>query len=182
MKRTAVVEEIARGLVRRFSTAAVLLHHAVAERLGLGPADHKCLDLLRERRTMIASDLAAITGLTSGAITGVVARLERAGYLRRETDRHDGRRQILFPVQPRVRDVGAIFEPIQRDEIAALEEFDDRQLAAIAEFLARSTEVAYRHVSLLRGHALSAAAETGQRTPPRQPRKRRARRKATPNP
>ena len=76
-------------LARRHSTAAVLFHHVVAERLGLGPTDHKCLDLLRERGAMAGSDLCAITGLTSGAITGVVARLERAGYLRREPDPRD---------------------------------------------------------------------------------------------
>ena len=83
--------EIVGRLARRHSTAVVLFHHAVAERLGLGPTDHKCLDLLRERGAMAGSDLCAITGLTSGAITGVVARLERAGYLRREADPHDGR-------------------------------------------------------------------------------------------
>src|SRR5215203_7474527 len=82
-------------LSRRFSAATVLFHHAVAERLGLGPTDHKCLDLLRERGPMTGSALAAITGLTSGAITGVVARLERAGYVRREPDPSDGRRLIL---------------------------------------------------------------------------------------
>src|SRR5260370_12904794 len=92
-------QELAAGIVgrlgRRHSTAVALSHHAVAERLGLGPTDHKCLDLLRERGAMSGSDLGAITGLTSGAITGVVARLERAGYLRRESDPHDGRKQIL---------------------------------------------------------------------------------------
>lgn len=95
--RHELAEEIGGRLVRRHSNAAVLFHHAVAERLGLGSTDHKCLDLLRERGAITGSELAAITGLTSGAITGVVARLERAGYLRREPDPHDGRQQILHP-------------------------------------------------------------------------------------
>src|SRR6266487_3918420 len=90
-----LVEEIVGRLARRHSTAVVLFHHVVAERLGLGPTDHKCLDLVRERGPMAGSDLSAITGLTSGAITGVVARLERTGYLRREPDPHDGRKHIL---------------------------------------------------------------------------------------
>src|SRR5438094_10452311 len=93
--KNIAAEDIVGRLVRRHSTASVLFHHAVAERLGLGPTDHKCLDLLRERGKMTGSELAATTGLTSGAITGVVARLERTGYLRREADRHDGRRQLL---------------------------------------------------------------------------------------
>src|SRR5438445_9663072 len=93
--RHEMAGEIVGRLIRRRSTATVLFHHAVADRLGLGPTDHKCLDLLREHGALTGSGLAAITGLTSGAITGVVARLERAGFLRRESDSNDGRRQIL---------------------------------------------------------------------------------------
>src|SRR5947208_4873450 len=92
-----LADEIVGQLARRHSTAVVLFHHAVAERLGLGPTDHKCLDLLRERGAITGSELASITGLTTGAITGVVARLEQAGYIRRESDPHDGRKQILYP-------------------------------------------------------------------------------------
>lgn len=44
-----LIEEIVGRLAGRHSTAVVLFHQAVAERLGLGPTDHKCLDLLRER-------------------------------------------------------------------------------------------------------------------------------------
>jgi DNA-binding MarR family transcriptional regulator len=149
-KGQSLAEEIVGRLVRRHSIATVLFHHAVAERLGLGPWDHKCLDLLRERGTMTGSDLAAITDLTSGAITGVVARLERAGYVRREPDPHDRRQQILYPVLERMRDIHQLFDPIRKDVTALLESFDTHQLTAIAEFLARSTDVAYRHVALLR--------------------------------
>jgi DNA-binding MarR family transcriptional regulator len=153
-RQRELAEEIGGRLARRHSTAAVLFHHAVAERLGLGPTDHKCLDLLRERGAMTGSALAAITGLTSGAITGVVARLERAGYLRREPDPHDRRQQILSPALERMRDIQDVFDPIRKDVTALLEEFDPHQLTAIAEFLARSTDLAYRHVALLRAQTL----------------------------
>ena len=140
----------------RHSTAAVLFHHAVAECLGLGPTDHKCLDLLRERGAMSGSELVAITGLTSGAITGVVARLERAGYLRRESDPHDGRKQILSPALERVRTLHEVFGPIHRDMAALLEAFDTHQLTAIAEFLARSRDILYPHAARLRAETLGA--------------------------
>jgi DNA-binding MarR family transcriptional regulator len=148
--RHELADEIVGQLARRHSTATVLFHHAVAERLGLGPTDHKCLDLLRERGAMTGSELATITDLTSGAITGVVARLERAGYLRRQPDPHDGRQQILSPALERAEGIHHVFEPIRQDVAALLEGFDDRQLAAIAEFLAGTTDVIYRHVALLR--------------------------------
>ncbi|MEQ7011244.1 MarR family transcriptional regulator [Actinopolymorpha sp. B17G11] len=149
------MEEIIGPLARRYSTATVLFHHAIAERLGLGPTDHKCLDLLYERGSMTGSELAAVTGLTSGAVTGVVARLERAGHLHREPDPHDRRKQILRPAADGARDIANLFDQIQADAVELVGGFDDHQLAAIAEFLARSTQFAYQRAALLRTHALS---------------------------
>ena len=153
-RKNSLTDEIVGRLVRRHSTAVVLFHHAVAERLGIGPTDHKCLDLLRERGPLTGSELAALTGLTTGAITGVVARLERAGYVRREPDEHDRRKQVLNVALERIRDIQVVFEPIRKDLAALLESFDTHQLTAIAEFLARSADLANRHVALLRSDAL----------------------------
>ncbi len=153
-------EDIAVRLMRRHSTAVVLFHHAIAESLGFGPTDHKCLDLLRERGATTGSELAAITGLTTGAITGVVARLERAGYLKRQPDPDDRRKQALHPVLERVREIGPLLDPIRKDTAELLGRFDSRQIAAIAEFIAGSTELVYRHTALLRAQALRAPART----------------------
>src|SRR5713226_6276140 len=149
-----LTDEIVGRLARRHSTAVVLFHHVVAERLGLGPTDHKCLDLLRERGAMAGSDLGAITGLTSGAITGVVARLERAGYLRREPDPHDGRKQILHLALKRAH-IQDVIDPLRRDVAALLQNFDTHQLTAVADFLARTTDLIYRHAALLRAETIS---------------------------
>jgi DNA-binding MarR family transcriptional regulator len=153
-KKKELSENIVKRLARRHSTAVVMFHHAVAERLGLGPTDHKCLDLLRDRGAMAGSDLAAITGLTSGAITGVVARLERAGYLRREPDPSDGRKQIL-QLALKQSPVQEVIGPLRQDVAELLEHFDVRQLTAIAEFLSRTTDLIYRHAALLRAESIS---------------------------
>jgi DNA-binding MarR family transcriptional regulator len=104
---------------------------------------------------MAGSDLSAITGLTSGAITGVVARLEQAGYLRREPDPHDGRKQILHLALERAH-IHGVIDPLRKDVAALLENFDTHQLTAIAEFLAGTTDLIYRHAALLRVQTLSA--------------------------
>ena len=62
--------------VQELSTATVLFHQNVAQKLGLNPTDHKCLDLIMRNENMTAGDLAQMTGLTTGAITGVIDRLE----------------------------------------------------------------------------------------------------------
>jgi DNA-binding MarR family transcriptional regulator len=149
VSKSDLVAGIVGRLVRRHSTAIVFFHQAVAERLGIGPADHKCLDLLHERGPMTGSELAGLTGLTTGAVTGVVARLERAGYLHREADPHDRRKQMLRPSAEQVREIKHVFEPIRNDATVLLEQFDRHQLTAIAEFLDQSTNLAYRHAALL---------------------------------
>lgn len=174
-------------LVRRHSTAVVLFHHAVAERLGLGPTDIQCLNLLRERGAMTGSDLAAITSLTSGAITGVVARLERAGFVSREPDSHDGRKYVLRAAPQRMQDIHAVFDPVRKDAASLLRGLDTAQLNAIAEFLAGCTDLIYRHASLLRAHRHSAPcadlngvhikiSPVGKAVPPARPAKARRKR------
>lgn len=150
-----LVVRITGPLARRFSTATVLFHHAIAGRLGLGPTDHKCLDLLVQHGTLTGTELAAITGLTSGAITGVVTRLERAGYLRRTPDPQDGRRQLLSPVPERMHHIGAVFAGLQSDATVLVAGFDTAQLEAIAQFLDRATHFARERAALLRVQARS---------------------------
>jgi DNA-binding MarR family transcriptional regulator len=152
--------------MRRFSAAVILFHHAIAERLGLGPTDLQCLDLLRESeskrtaegvvrvRGMSGSELAALTGLTTGAITGVAARLERAGYLRREADPHDRRKQVLYPAHERISAIHQAFGPIQQDMAEFMKGFEKREAAAIHKFLAGGAELVYRHAAVLRAQAV----------------------------
>lgn len=150
----AKVQELLGPVARRHSTATVLFHHAMAERLGLGPSDHKCLDLLLQHDDMTGSRLAAMTGLTTGAITGVVNRLEQAGYVQRRPDPTDGRRQLLQPVPKRVADVRALFAengPDHRDLVAGM---DADQVSAVVTFLTRATEHLEQRSAMLRAEAL----------------------------
>lgn len=101
---------------------------------------------------MAASELSAITGLTSGAMTGVVARLERAGFLKRRPDPNDGRKQVLELARQH-SPVHDVIAPLRKDVAVLLDNFNIQQLSAVAEFLAGSTELIYRHSALLRAEA-----------------------------
>ena len=71
------------GLGRDLSTRTVFFHEAAAGRLGLGITDYKCMDFIqRATEPLTAGQLAEVTGLTTGAITGVIDRLERGGFVR----------------------------------------------------------------------------------------------------
>ena len=146
----ALIQTIVGEQMHRHTTAAVLFHHALAGRLGLGPTDLKCLDLLRERGPMTSSEVATLTGLTTGAMVSVVERLERGGYVRREADAKDRRKQILRPRAERAAHAAGAFAPIHRDLASVFAGFDAKELAAIAAFLDQSTALIYRHAAVLR--------------------------------
>jgi DNA-binding MarR family transcriptional regulator len=141
-------------LARRHSTATVLYHHAMAEHLGLGPSDHKCLDLIGQHPGLTGSRLAAMTGLTTGAITGVVNRLERLGFVRREPHPSDGRRQLLQPVPERMAEVVDAFTSYGPSPVELLAGMDAREVAAVETFLARATDQLDRRAAQLRAEAL----------------------------
>src|SRR5919204_5592667 len=95
-------EEIIQAIVEKFremSTETIMFHQNVADVLGLHITDHKCLDLIRQYGAMPAGRLAELTGLTTGAVTGIIDRLEKAGYVRRANDPKDRRRTIIEPTR-----------------------------------------------------------------------------------
>src|SRR5687767_9559157 len=98
-ERASIIAELL-DLGRDLSARTILFHEAVASRLGLSATDSKCLDIaLRSPESLTAGRLAEATGLTTGAITGVLDRLERGGFIRREKDDSD-RRQVFIRVVP----------------------------------------------------------------------------------
>lgn len=137
--------------IRRHSGVTVLFHAAVAERLGMSPADHKCLDLLMRVGPMTAGDLATHAGLTTGAITGVVDRLVRAGYARRVPHPDDRRSVIVEPLkQKALDDFGPLFEGIAQDTAVMLNRYSADELTLIIDFLQRADELAIKHTATLR--------------------------------
>ncbi|HEX6533587.1 MAG TPA: MarR family transcriptional regulator [Gemmatimonadaceae bacterium] len=92
--RARLLDAIERGFAD-VGTAGVMLHQTVAARLGLHITDHRCMGLLCRYGPMTAGRLAELTGLTTGAITGVLNRLERHGWARRVRDPEDGRITVV---------------------------------------------------------------------------------------
>jgi DNA-binding MarR family transcriptional regulator len=138
------------------SAATIMFHQAVADRLGLNPTDHKCADLLILKGAMTAGELANLTGLTTGAITGVIDRLEKAGFVRREDDPNDRRRVIVRALPKRLCEVGRLFEPLAAAMAKVCSRYSDRELAIILDFQTRAQEGLREATLKLRGEAASA--------------------------
>jgi DNA-binding MarR family transcriptional regulator len=130
-------------LGRDFSTAVVLFHEAIAARLGISSAEWKCLGLLEEHGPLTAGRLAELSGFTTGAITGIVDRLERAGYAGRERHPEDRRSVIVRPLrlgEVRAR-VAPVFAALGRAMQAVTRRYRRDELAVIADYLERVTRV-----------------------------------------
>lgn len=129
------------ALLREVSGQGVLYSHAVASRLGIGSSDLECLGYLGDG-PMTAGALAEATRLTTGAITGVIDRLERAGFARRERDPLD-RRKVLVRLAPTALERATpYFAPIERATRSALAGYADEDLALLLDFLTQSRDVA----------------------------------------
>jgi DNA-binding MarR family transcriptional regulator len=122
---------------RELSTRTVIFHHLIGERLGLNPTDHKCLDvIIRAKMPMTASQLAEETGLSTGAITGVVDRLEKAGYVKRKRDTNDRRLIFIKPLLDKAMiKLGPIFEPIRKASMNLYSKYTDEELTTILDFI-----------------------------------------------
>ena len=123
-------------LWRRVVARALVFHEAVAERLGINATDLKCLELAVGEAEITPSRLAELTGLTSGAITGVLDRLERRGIVRREAD-PDDRRRVVVRVDPdRAAEITALYQPFLAATTELLAGWPPQQRAALADYLA----------------------------------------------
>ncbi len=114
----------------------------VAARFGLHTTDLECLDLIYLRKQVSAGELAVATGLTTGAMTALLGRLENAGYVERVRDNED-RRRVHLRINPvAIEPIKAVYAPIQKQMFALWSSYRDRDLEIIADFLTRSRELA----------------------------------------
>lgn len=136
---------------RELNSRTIMFHHAVGEQMGLSATEHKAADILRRFGPMTAGELAEQTGLTTGAVTGLVDRLERSGFVRREHDQKDRRRVIVKPVENgKYNEVHELVEPLNEAMARVLSQYDQHELDTIADFAAKTTEIFKEETDRLR--------------------------------
>lgn len=137
---------------RAMSTATVLFHHAIAEHVGLSATDHKYLDLLAQMGPVPAGKFAEATGLTTGAVTGVVDRLERAGLARRERDPNDRRVVVIKPlVDQALRRLDPTFRELGSKLSSLYDDYTNEELEVILDYTRRATSLLRELTMRLRG-------------------------------
>ncbi|MGI0016178.1 MAG: MarR family winged helix-turn-helix transcriptional regulator [Nitrososphaera sp.] len=152
MERKEIIQDII-DKRREMSTETIMFHQAVADTLGLHITDHKCLDLIRRYGAMPAGRLGELTGLTTGAVTGIIDRLEQAGYVRRTNDPKDRRRTIVEPTRDKKleRKLEVIFIPLHERMHNLLSSYSDSELSFLLDVLTKTLDQTHQELMKLWG-------------------------------
>jgi DNA-binding MarR family transcriptional regulator len=149
--------------MREISGLSVLHSQAMSAALGINSTDLECLDLVMLRGRVTAGELADLTGLTTGAITGVIDRLEKVRFVRRERDPSD-RRKVFVEVLPSIRaSVNPLGEPMQDAVLGVLAKYKDGELEMLLDVLSRLQEAALSAIKEVRERAARGATSNRRR-------------------
>jgi len=132
------------GACEDISQQVVLKSHAVATKFGLSPSDFEHLSLLIKTGPMTAGGLAKLTGLTTGAITGVIDRLETSGFVTRQPDQSDRRRIIIVPNKKTIQQVTVINKKSYDDFHQCFASYTTDEMTTILTFLRTTTDFLHR--------------------------------------
>lgn len=124
---------------------------AVADHLGLNRTDTRCLDIIERLDGVSAGRLAGESGLSTGAVTTVIDRLERAGYASRVSDPGD-RRRVLVELTPAARrELVDLYTPLAEATLRQLEGYTTDEVSLVRDFLRDARRLNEAHADRVRG-------------------------------
>ena len=147
-ERKHAMEELA-GALRTFLTASDTFEGALGQVLGLNPTDIRCVGLLDQHGTMTAGALADLAGLSTGAVTFLLDRLEKAGFVRRVRDLED-RRRVLVELVPLARSqVSELHRGLREALRTAAQRYSVSELERVSNFFNEATRAYAAQLPLL---------------------------------
>lgn len=173
-----------RALIRALNHASretgglgTVLAAAIAKRMGVNQTDFECIDVIWLRGRVTAGELAKAVGLTTGAVTGVIDRLEKAGLARRERDARD-RRKVYVSVLPRTIAEGRKhYGRLEKATNALIASYSDKEIALILDYFTRARDILVGEIARAGDDAAApraprrATAAAPRRPPRRKPRR-----------
>lgn len=158
--------------LRQTTALSTLMSETISRRLGITSTDLECMDLLCAEGPLTAGQLAEASGLSSGAITGLIDRLELAGFVARERDPED-RRRVVVRVLPHVEEaIGPYYSELQQAFLAVCARYSDQELALLEDFFRRCSRLGTEALGRLRempppgSGGIQPAASSRSATPP----------------
>lgn len=131
-----------RKLNQLHSFTSIQMHEAIARKAGLSGTDHKYLGFLIEKGEMTAGELSNLTGLTTGAVTGLIDRFEKKKLVKRQFAKDDRRKVIIEPI---TKNIMALLVPLYKDYRNKSEEliasFSNEEIKIIETYFLKAIEV-----------------------------------------
>jgi DNA-binding MarR family transcriptional regulator len=131
-----------RSASRLYSDMSILMHEAIARKAGLSGTDHKYLGLIIQNGVVTAGELSKLTGLTTGAVTGVIDRLEKKKLVKRQFDKNDRRKVIIVPnTKMALKTLEPLFIKLQKRTENLLSSFTKKEIQAIQRYFIEASAV-----------------------------------------
>lgn len=143
--------------LRRTSAHSVLFNQAVADQVGLNATDLRCLDIIGRLAPITPGQLAKHTSLTTGAITGILDRLERRGFVERRPDPSDRRRVIVSALPEAFKTLGPHFASLGEAMFELCRSYSPEELAIIVDFVERLEPIMQAETAKVRQRERGAA-------------------------
>lgn len=127
---------------RQYSDASIFMHEAIARKAGLTGSDHKYLGLILQYKELTAGDLSKLTGLTTGAVTGLIDRLEKKKLLKRQSTKDDRRKVIIVPnVDNSMKLLHPLFSELQQRTASLIASFSIAEIQAVERYFVEATVI-----------------------------------------
>ena len=136
---------------RAYQSAVEKMDEAFCRLLGVNRTDGRCLDVIDQRPGLTAGELATAVGLSPGAVTTALDRLEQRGFVRRTRDSADRRRVMVELTEEANRAAWEAYGPLGEMGAPMIEEMSDKDLATLIRFLRGGTEINERRAGELLG-------------------------------
>jgi DNA-binding MarR family transcriptional regulator len=131
-----------RKLSQQYSYTSIQMHEAIARKAGLSGTDHKYLGFLIQKGQMTAGELSNLTGLTTGAVTGLIDRLEKKKLVKRQFAEGDRRKVII---EPNTKNIMALLVPLYKEfrnkSEKLIASFSNKEIKIIETYFLKATEV-----------------------------------------
>lgn len=131
-----------RKLSQHYAYASIQMHEAIARKAGLSGTDHKYLGFLMEKGQMTAGELANLTGLTTGAVTGLIDRLEGKELVKRQFAKDDRRKVIIEPDTKKIMSLLApLYKEFRSKSEKLIASFSSKELKIIEAYLSKAVHI-----------------------------------------
>ncbi|WP_138991960.1 MarR family winged helix-turn-helix transcriptional regulator [Larkinella sp. C7] len=131
-----------RKLSQLYAYTSIQMHEAVARKAGLSGTDHKYLGFFIEKGQMTAGELATLTGLTTGAVTGLIDRFEKKNLVKRQFAQDDRRKVILVPNTDTIMELLVpLYAEFRSESEKLLASFSNEEIKVIEAYFLKAIDI-----------------------------------------